>query len=55
LFTNEANSHKLFPTTVEIFSGVAAGNHTFRIAVWSNSMVTDTNDRFYATVLELPF
>jgi hypothetical protein len=55
LYANEANSHKPFPTTVEIFSGVAAGNHTFRIAVWSNSMVTDTNDRFYATVLELPF
>jgi len=55
VFTNEANSHKAFPTTVEIFTGIAAGTHTFKIAVWSNTAVADTNDRFYATILELPF
>jgi hypothetical protein len=55
LYANEANTHKAFPTTVEIFAGIAAGVHTFRIAVWQNSMTTDSNDKFYVTILELPF
>lgn len=53
--SNEVNSHKTYPATVEVFTGIAAGMHTFRIAVWNDTAVSDFNDRFYATVLELPF
>lgn len=54
-FTNEAASHKAFPTTVEVFSGISAGPHTFRIAIFNATAIADGNDRFYATLLELPF
>jgi hypothetical protein len=52
---NELNSHKTFPTTVGIVPELVAGQHTFRISSWEGTTTTDENDRFYATIMELPF
>ena len=55
VYTNEANSHKAFPATGLVYSGISAGAHTLKIASWSGVALADVNDRFYATILELPF
>lgn len=55
LFTNEVNSHKAFPSTALVFTGYSAGVHALQIAAFANGTLADLNDRYYATVLELPF
>jgi hypothetical protein len=53
-FTNEPNSHKAFTTNVLVQGGVAAGNHTINLFTLVNT-ITDANDWFNVTILELPF
>lgn len=55
VYTNEQYSHKSFPSAALTYYGIRAGTHTLKIDVWAGSALTDYNDRFYATVLELPF
>ena len=55
LYTNEGNSHKTFPSTFFVIRGIAAGSHTLTIAAFANGTLSDANDRYQATVLELPF
>lgn len=55
LYTNEINSHKTFPSTFFVIRGIAAGRHTLTIAAFANGTISDFNDRYQATVLELPF
>jgi hypothetical protein len=50
-FTNEANSHKTFPTRV-LKVAAAAGTHTL-ILLPDPTTLTDTNDPFSVTVVEL--
>ena len=50
-FTNEANSHKAFPTRA-LKVAAAAGAHTL-ILLPDPTTVTDTNDPFSVTVVEL--
>jgi hypothetical protein len=52
-WTNENDSHKTFPSVVEVFSGYGAGTHTLMIE--AKDTTTDLNDFFHATVMELPF
>jgi hypothetical protein len=53
-YTNEPNSHKAFTTNLLVIAGIPAGSHTVTLATWNNTL-TDSNDFFTATVLELPF
>lgn len=53
-FTNEPSSHKTFTTNILVQGNVAAGSHTLSVGVLPNT-ITDQNDWFNLTVLELPF
>ena len=53
-FTNEPGSHKTFSTGHFIVTGIPAGGHTMTLTLW-NSTITDINDFFNVSVLELPF
>jgi len=53
-FTNEPNSHKAFTTNIHVQSNIAAGTHSIGLAPLAGT-VTDLNDFFSVTVLELPF
>jgi len=53
-FTNEPNSHKTFTTNILVQGNVAGGAHTLTLGVLANTL-TDVNDWFNLTVLELPF
>ena len=50
-FTNEANSHKTFPTRV-LRVAAPTGNHTLNLLA-DPTTATDTNDPFSVTVVEL--
>ena len=57
-FTNEANSHKAFTTNALVIpstgtSALKAGTYTLTLRS-SGDTVTDANDSFNVTVLELP-
>ncbi len=52
-WVNEGGSHKTFPSLFEVFSGYGAGTHTINIE--TKDALTDSNDYFYATVMEFPF
>jgi hypothetical protein len=52
--TNENESHKAFTGNTLVQANVAAGNHTINLVAIPNT-VTDVNDFFSVTVLELPF
>lgn len=52
--TNEANSHKAFVGNPLVVAGVKAGSHTLTLAALANT-ITDLNDYFSVTILELPF
>ena len=52
-FTNETGSHKAFPSQSFVVAR-PAGAHTLRFEAVGNTL-TDANDVFQATVLELPF
>jgi hypothetical protein len=54
VWTNESASHKAFTTNIHVQANVAAGNHTITLAVIQDT-ITDVNDWFNVTVLELPF
>ena len=54
LFTNEGNSHKVFPTVVDFFPAVASGTHTLTISNYFPDTLSDVNDRFCVSLLELP-
>jgi hypothetical protein len=53
-FTNEPSSHKTFTTNIHVQSNIAAGTHSIGLAPLAGT-VTDGNDFFNVTVLELPF
>lgn len=53
-FTNESLSHKSFVANALVQRNVGAGNHTITLFALA-STITDFNDWFYVTVLELPF
>jgi len=53
-WTNESQSHKAFTTNIHVQANVAAGNHTIALTVIPET-VTDVNDWFNVTVLEMPF
>ena len=53
-WTNELQSHKAFTTNIHVTANVAAGNHTIALAVLPDT-ITDVNDWFNVTVLEMPF
>jgi hypothetical protein len=54
-YTNEVGSHKAFNTNFIMLPNVAAGNHTVNfVAMAGTSTLTDGNDYFSVTVLELP-
>jgi hypothetical protein len=52
-YTNEAGSHKAFPAQSFVVQR-PAGSHTVSFAAVAGTL-TDGNDPFYVTVLELPF
>lgn len=56
VFTNEANSHKLFSSNF-IATSIPAGQHSATIKKFSDApeTLTDVNDNFNLTILELPF
>ncbi len=55
LFTDlVVNSHKSFVANPLVVTGVAAGSHNISLVPLAGT-VTDANDVFYVTVLELPF
>lgn len=54
-YSNEVGSHKAIPPLFHIQTGVAAGSHTLGFVVGTTGVLTDGNDFFNATVLELPF
>jgi hypothetical protein len=54
VFTNEASSHKAFTTNILVQGNVAPGNHTINLTPLVNTL-SDGNDWFNVTVLELPF
>lgn len=54
-YTNEGGSHKAFPTGFVSLGRLSAGNHTLKMVVGHRDTLTDGNDRFHATLLELPF
>jgi hypothetical protein len=53
-FTNEPSSHKAFTTNILVQANVAAGNHSITLSPLSGT-ISDGNDWFNVTVLELPF
>ncbi len=53
-WTNESQSHKVFTTNIHVQANVAAGNHTIALTVIAET-ITDVNDWFNVTVLEMPF
>jgi hypothetical protein len=53
-FTNETSSHKAFAANALVVSGIAAGSHTITLSAW-NGTITNPDDFFSVTVLELPF
>ncbi len=54
VFTNEALSHKSFTANATLVKGILAGAHTLTLTAMPNT-VTDFNDFFSVTILELPF
>ena len=52
-YTNEGASHKTLPTRVFSVPAAAAGNHTVGILAGATDVVTDSNDYFSVTVVEL--
>jgi hypothetical protein len=54
VFTNEALSHKSFTANATLVKGILAGAHMLTLAAMPNT-VTDFNDFFSVTILELPF
>lgn len=55
VYTNEASSHKSFVTNTLMVAGLPAANHTVALEVLDGGTITDGNDRFDLTILELPF
>ncbi|MBM4251845.1 MAG: hypothetical protein FJ146_07725 [Deltaproteobacteria bacterium] len=53
-FTNETSSHKAFAANAILVTGISAGSHTITLSAWNNT-VTNFDDFFSVTVLELPF
>lgn len=53
-FTNEALSHKAFTTSAVVVIQIAAGQHNLLVRTMPNT-VTDFNDFFTVTILELPW
>jgi len=53
-FTNEINSHKVFSCNPLVRGNIAAGSHTIALVAIAGT-ITDLNDWFNVTVLELPF
>jgi hypothetical protein len=54
VFTNEANSHKAFTANAMWVTGVPGGVHTLTLDPMPNT-ITDFNDFFNVTIIELPF
>jgi hypothetical protein len=54
-FTNEVGSHKTFVTNCLVVGGIAAGSHAVSLEAMDTLTLSDGNDRFDLTVLELPF
>jgi hypothetical protein len=54
VFTNEVGSHKAFTANALFLQGISAGQHTLNLVAMPNT-VTDNNDFFNVTILELPF
>lgn len=54
VFTNEAASHKSFVANATLVAGIPPGAHMLTLVAMPNT-VTDFNDFFSATILELPF
>lgn len=53
-YTNETSSHKAFTCNFLVVTGIAAGSHTIKLDPYG-STVSDGNDFFSVTVMELPF
>ncbi len=54
VFTNEKLSHKSFTANATLVKGILAGAHTLTLIAMPNT-ITDFNDFFSVTILELPF
>jgi len=53
LATNEVNSHKALVSNVIVAPGLPAGQHTIQLVALDGNTVTDANDYFDLTVVEL--
>jgi hypothetical protein len=51
--TNEVQSHKAFVANPIVVSNLAAGAHVISLIALNADTITDTNDYFSLTVLEL--
>jgi len=54
VFTNEGNSHKAFPSEVEVLTNLPAGTYTFTLRASAATTITDGSDRYTISVLEIP-
>ena len=54
-FTNEGSSHRSFPSAFVTVTSVDAGTHTLQLVARDSNTLTDFNDFFNVTILELPF
>jgi hypothetical protein len=54
-FTNELSSHKAFVANALVVRWIAAGNHNVKLVPLDGNTLSDFNDRFSLTVMELPF
>jgi hypothetical protein len=52
--TSEVQSHRAFVANPIVVTGLAAGAHVIRLSAMNADTMTDSNDYFSLTVLELP-
>lgn len=53
MFFNQANVHQTFPSRTFNLEGLTVGPHTVTLTA-GTGLSTDSNDRFQATVLQIP-
>ena len=53
-FATAASTHLTFAQKTSLKPGGPAGTHKLELR-WADGTITDINDRFHVTVLELPF
>lgn len=53
--TNSGGNHVAFPAGNFVVQGIAPGSHTIKITAGTNDTRSDSEDRFYLTIMELPF